>query len=476
MTNKSAPDPGNLPENPSLSVCMIVRDEEDILSRCLESVEAVANELIVVDTGSTDNTVSVARDFGARIFHFEWCDDFAAARNESLKHATGDWILQMDADEKLLSDSVPKLAQRMLKSTVLCFLIRCDNGSACGQPRFDWIGRLFRNHPEIRYDRPYHEGVDRAVAKLVSANPRWQIEREPCIVIRHYGYELSKVSEKNYRGLPIMESHLRKNPNDAYILNKLGSVYSGLGRYREAEVCLTKALKIDPDSSEINYHLGLTLQRQNKLDSSVEHYEKAINSNPMFAEAYDNLGLAYIDQGMYEKGIAVLNKAITLDPDLAGAHVNLGIAYSKKSMFDKSIVEYELALAVNPKDAKAHTNLGVTYQKKGMLDDAISHHKKAIDIDPSDSTARVNLGVAYHLKGMFDEAVAQFKQVLRSHPKDGEAHYNLAIAHFEKEDFREAVHHLDKAIALKVEVDEKLVKTLQPRRMSLSKKESTLRD
>ncbi len=90
-----------------LSVCMIVRDEEKVLSRCLKSVEGIADELIVVDTGSKDNTITIAKDFDARVFHFEWCDDFAAARNESLKHATGDWILQIDADEELPASSVP---------------------------------------------------------------------------------------------------------------------------------------------------------------------------------------------------------------------------------------------------------------------------------------------------------------------------------------------------------------------------------
>ena len=91
---------------------MIVRDEEKNLVRCLKSVVPVVDELIIVDTGSKDNTIDIAKEFGAKVFLFEWCDDFAAARNESLKHATGDWILQLDADDELLPTSIPPLQSK----------------------------------------------------------------------------------------------------------------------------------------------------------------------------------------------------------------------------------------------------------------------------------------------------------------------------------------------------------------------------
>ena len=123
------PQPGVLPEKPMLSICMIVRDEETTLPRCLKSVQDVADEVIVVDTGSKDNTVSIARDFGAKVYHFEWRDDFAAARNESLKYASGDWIFQIDADEELLPGSISHLRKAMLNPWCLVCVITCDNGT-----------------------------------------------------------------------------------------------------------------------------------------------------------------------------------------------------------------------------------------------------------------------------------------------------------------------------------------------------------
>lgn len=93
----------------SLSLCMIVRNEEQNLSECLDSVKNVVDEIIVIDTGSTDETVGIAESYGAQVEHFPWCDDFSKARNESIKYASGDWILWLDADERLLPESIPVL-------------------------------------------------------------------------------------------------------------------------------------------------------------------------------------------------------------------------------------------------------------------------------------------------------------------------------------------------------------------------------
>jgi glycosyltransferase involved in cell wall biosynthesis len=115
---------------------MIVRDEEKMLRRCLEkSVCEAADELIVVDTGSRDGTVNIAREFGAKLYHFTWCDDCSSARNESLQYASGDWILQIDGDEALL--------------------------------------------PHLQYARPYHETLRDSERLLRKAEPRWTIEHRP---------------------------------------------------------------------------------------------------------------------------------------------------------------------------------------------------------------------------------------------------------------------------------------------------------
>ncbi len=346
MKNKPVPRPGNLPENPKLTVCMIVRDEEKTLPRCLQSVKAVADELIVVDTGSKDNTVSIARGFDASVFHFEWRDDFAAARNESLEHASCDWILQIDADEELLLASIPYLRKSILNPSALCYFIRCDNGPRYEGSRFASLCRLFRNHPRLGYRRPYHEGIDTDAQGLLTQEPEWRIAFEKNIVIRHYGYEPSIIRQKYERGLSIMKSYLRNNPDDAYVLTQLGGSYSGLGRYEEAKRYLNRAIRIDPNYWEANYTLGVTLERQNELDAAIRYYQKAI----------------------------------AVKADFVSAHLNLGILFTKKGMLDNALLEFKSALLIEPDYPRAHYNLAIVCYKKGDYKKAITHCDRAAEL------------------------------------------------------------------------------------------------
>jgi tetratricopeptide (TPR) repeat protein len=455
------PRPGVLPRKPNLSVCMIVRDEEKVLTRCLKSVQPVADELIVVDTGSTDRTISVAKDFGANIFHFEWCDDFSAARNESLRHATGDWILQIDADEALVAKSIPHLKRCIGKSSVLSYIVRCDNGPGCDALRYGWFTRLFRNHPRLRYERSYHEQVSDSVEDLLALDPRWQKRQEPRVVIRHYGYDRHLMRKKHERGLRIMQSYLETNPNDYFILNRLGAACCTLERYAEAETYLKKALKINPNWAETHYTLGLTLHKQNQFDSAIEYYKKALACDPGLAEAYLNLGAIYVGQGMSEDGIVVLKKALARDPDLASAHIHLGLAYQNLGMPDESIAELKKAIAINPDVSEAFLILGKAYHMKGMLNKAIGHYKRALKLDEDSPDALFNLGVAYRGKGMLDEAVAEYEKAVTLKPDHAEAHNNLAVTYYIMKKYDRAVEHCDKALELGFQVHVQFLQDLE---------------
>src|ERR1700735_3067517 len=120
----------------TVSLCIIARNEAANLAACLAPLLPLVHETIVVDTGSTDGTQAIATQHGARVFDFPWCDDFAAARNESLRYATGDWILWMDADDRVDADNADRLAGLLaaLGHERVAYLVSCVSLATDGQP------------------------------------------------------------------------------------------------------------------------------------------------------------------------------------------------------------------------------------------------------------------------------------------------------------------------------------------------------
>jgi len=208
---------------------MIARDEERDLPRCLASLEC--DELIVVDTGSSDRTVAIARDAGARVIEIEWPHDFAAARNASLDAATGDWILMLDADEELPAETRSQLRAEVAQADSLglagvSLVVR--NLSPPGdvtiyqdQP----LVRLFRRAPHIRYEGRIHEQVSPSIVRAggaLGASDLW---------IVHHGYARTTAqgSSRAQRNLALLAEAVREAPDDAYLHYQLGATQKAVG-------------------------------------------------------------------------------------------------------------------------------------------------------------------------------------------------------------------------------------------------------
>jgi tetratricopeptide (TPR) repeat protein len=211
----------------NLSLVMIARNEARCLARCLQSIRAVVDEIVVADTGSTDDTVKIAGKFGARVPRFTWINDFAAARNFALDQARGDWILVLDADET---------ASEALAREVREFI--------AGPPR---IGRLkivsdFRHHGQTlrsstfvsrlfprgaRFAGRIHEQIDSPLPRLNLRGELW-----------HDGYLEPKKSERN---IALLQAELAREPRSAYLQFQLALEFASLGRTREAFACLQAA-------------------------------------------------------------------------------------------------------------------------------------------------------------------------------------------------------------------------------------------
>ena len=371
-----------------LSLCMIVKNEEASLPKTLNSVKGIVDEMVVLDTGSTDRTVEIARKFGARVHLFEWCNDFSIARNEALKYVQGKWVLVLDADEVLTSEIVPEMKQAMKSDRHLVInLIRHEVGAS--QSPYSLVSRLFRNHPEVRFSRPYHAMVDDSVQELLQREPQWQVVYLSTIAILHYGYQPEAIAaqDKYTKAKTAMEGFLASHPNDAYTCNKLGALYLQIGQLREGIELLERGLTataVEPlVLFELHYHLGYAYTRLNNLNAALKHY-KAATEQPILTQlkigAYNNLGNLLLSAGKLTTAKTVYETILKIDPSLATGHNNLGMTLKAIGQMEAAIASYQKAIDLNPDYADAYQNLGVILLKIGRVPESLSAFKNAIGI------------------------------------------------------------------------------------------------
>jgi tetratricopeptide (TPR) repeat protein len=289
---------------PRLSVCLITKNEENFLGRCLASVRPIASEIIVVDTGSTDRTVEIAREHGAEIHQFAWCDDFSAARNEALKYATGDWILSIDADEELLPEHQQTLLREMQSSGAMAYRLPIiDKGRE--QEGCSYVPRLFRNAPAVFFVGRVHEQVFSSIEVRCR---EWGLEnRLGKAALLHHGYtpEVVASREKIARNLRLLELGIQELPGEPNLLMNLGlelvrsgQVDAGLDRYREALQSMSglPAGQIVPELRETLLTQFTThLVKARRFEEVVEIWRSNFaKSAGLTASQHFLIGLAYL--------------------------------------------------------------------------------------------------------------------------------------------------------------------------------------
>lgn len=209
----------------NLSLAMIVRNEAQHLARCLTSVEGLVDEIVVVDTGSDDDSREVARAHGAISVEFPWVDDFAAARNVALEHCRGDWVLQLDADEEVEAgwhDGIRSLIGP--KPHASCWLLRIINLTQDQPPSAHHGSRLFQRFPGIRYAGRVHESIDQ------SLRDAGLIAKATNAAITHHGYGTAAIrQQKALRNLALHEAQLARGELDDNIWYYLFASASQLG-------------------------------------------------------------------------------------------------------------------------------------------------------------------------------------------------------------------------------------------------------
>ncbi|QMS87271.1 glycosyltransferase [Nostoc edaphicum CCNP1411] len=369
-----------------LSLCMIVKNEASTLPKCLSSVRKVVDEMVVLDTGSIDRTPNIAQQLGAKVHHFKWCNDFSAARNAALKYVTGDWILVLDADETLNPAIVPQLREAIARDEYLLInLVRHEVGAE--QSPYSLVSRLFRNHPDIRFDRPYHALVDDSVAAILTKEPHWQVGYLPGVALLHVGYQKSAIAQNNKyaKAATAMEGFLATHPDDPYVCSKLGALYVQTGKITQGMELLRRGITLVEDNYdilyELHYHLGIAYNRLKKFPQAISHYQAAIKLPiyPMLKlGAYNNLGNLLKAAGDFNGAKTAYATTLKIDPTFVVGHYNLAMTFKALGLFIEAIAYYKNAIGLNPNYAEAYQNLGVVLLKVGNHQDSLTAFRKAI--------------------------------------------------------------------------------------------------
>jgi len=266
-----------------ISVCMIVKNEEKNLPNCLSSIQNFANEIVVVDTGSTDGTKEVIKRYGAKLVETEWENDFSKARNLSLEHATQPWIMWLDADDVVPKNMVPKLIQ--LKSFPLtqsfAFQIYNNQEIKPGGSSFLQI-RMFPNRPDVRFTRRIHEQVADTLKALGIKNQNVEV------AIINTGYEdADQKSKKAKRNLEIQKAEIKQNPHDPTLVMSLGDSYMILGEYVSAIAVYHQVFKmgnLKEAQADVFHHIpaviGNAYIKKKEFDEAVKYISMALEREP----------------------------------------------------------------------------------------------------------------------------------------------------------------------------------------------------
>ena len=283
-----------------ISVCIITKNEADKIDRCLSCIKELPFEIVVVDTGSTDNTIEVVRKYTDKIYYFDWCDDFSKARNFSISKATNDWILVLDTDEYLQKIDLDELYRQMEEHAGGIGRILRSSEDPGGETTIDRVERLF-DRRLYHYKRPIHEQV-----LPLHSDVEYSIYPIP-IEVLHDGYISTETisREKAERNLRILLKSEKDYP-DSYTYFQIGQSYYPMEDFENARKYYEKALSFDLDPQAecvqllvVNY--GYVMLRLERVEEALAFYEKIAQYFSFYADFVFLYGYFYYKTEQYLK-------------------------------------------------------------------------------------------------------------------------------------------------------------------------------
>ncbi len=424
------------PGEPTISLCMIVKNEESFLEGCLQSVQGTVDEIVIVDTGSTDRTIEIAERFGARVLHHPWTGNFSEARNVGIEAASMDWILVLDADERLAPEQSDQLRKLVDDDRAVGYSLTIDNfvgDESLNGRQVATVFRLFRNRPDIRFEGRIHEQV------ILSAQ-RTGLKTFPSTVhIIHLGYTQTAMDsrDKLNRNLDLLLKQLEEEPENPYVHYNLGQTYKMMGRFEQSAARFQLAmdmLKRDRADTGIPYFANLyfalpdVLRVLKRFDEAQQWLEEGLRIYPDFPDLHFTLGSLFLDQERFEEACRAYESCVALgnrthaggsDPALTGhkGQNALGICKSRLGRHAEAIEHFRRAVSLNPMpDADLLTNLGIVLSQEEQISDAIDAFVQALERNPDELRAWLNLATLTYRLERYQESADAWDRVLKISP------------------------------------------------------------
>ena len=444
----------------SISIAMIVKNEEGHLAECLKSAAPLADEICIVDTGSQDNTIETARRYRAKVSFFIWADDFSAARNESLRPCTCDWIFVLDADERLDAQDIARIrglvrgaanaayrftTRNYTNTTTISDFQPCEPGDPHAHGFAGWYPsskvRLFPNNRGVRFEGRVHEVVAASLDRIGIPVTNTDIP------IHHYPFTKSPehILSKQSLYLKLGHEKLQEQPNNPQAYTELGDQYAEAKDYANAAGAYREALRLDPSNPHTLKNLGGMLHLLKRNDEAKRALELAISLNPELTDAWRNLGVVYADQKEWPSAKECFERALETAPGWTEGLRYLSLALERCDRFAEAAEHSERALlqerSVDALKLYIHQMLRLEKREEArqiltrLIDDGVQ--------DPEFFNA---VGELYYYDERFDDAVGYFERAGEAGISG--AYNNMGVAFYRQKKYAQARDAFEKCLAI----------------------------
>lgn len=445
---------------------MIVRDNQDTIRPCLESIRPWVDEIIVVDTGSTDDTPEIVKSYGAKLGYFDWIDDFSAARNVSIDQASGDWIFWMDSDDTISPECGKRLralADSNHEDNTLGYVmqVHCPSRTDNGKQEFTVVDhvKMFRNRDDLRFEGRIHEQVLMNIRRL-GGEVVWTD-----IHVEHSGSDGSLESQrkKNERDLRILRKDLSERPNHPFVLFNFAMTHAEIGEFEEALTWVNKCLDVSqPEESHVRKTLAYQVNclfQLNRIDEALLASQQARVLYPNDVELLFREAILLHSVGRNPESIERYRSILEQEPDdgfrstdpgIQGfkCRFNLGLVYQDDHQLDQAELQFRLVLSEVPSYQPAIQAISSVLLASGRLVTAEVEAEAMLKNETTRQAGLLLLAQVLEQRDKQVEAAVAFEECHKKYPDSVFVLEECCRFHFLREDWNNSKEYLAALIKL----------------------------